>query len=151
MRVKSIVLSLAFMLAMSHTTFSDMKITDFTYPHAFDIHKKDLKKDGTIFVHYKVIEKYPSKKVYDFYRDLLKKHNFKEVDWKNQNLGVWFSFIDDTKKDHPIIHELRAIWSDEKKEMMYILSLRYYSKFGKNYPDNDIQHVYFQQRPYLKQ
>jgi len=72
--------------------------------------------------------------------------------WKQQNLGVWFSFIDGNAKGNPMVHELRAIWADEKKKVMFILSLRYYSKsdLKQDEPDNKIQHVHFVKRPFLR-
>ena len=138
-------------LIIQHPFPENENVMDKVYPGAFDIQKK-IEKEEMQFIYYKVKEKYPSVKVYDFYSNILIAHNYQEMHWKNQNLGVWFSFIDGTVKNNPMVYEFRAIWADKKRKEMFILSLRYYSKSNlkENKPDNNVQHVCLQKRPFLR-
>lgn len=143
----------AFIILMTQFAFSQNEsIMDWVYPGAFDTQKKSLEKEQMQFIYCKVKAGYPSVKVYDFYANILKAQNYQEMHWKQQDLGVWFSFIDSNAKDNPLVHELRAIWADKKRKVMFILSLRYYSKsdLKQDEPDNKIQHVHFQKRPFLR-
>ena len=150
--MKLILSCFGFMILISQLAFAENEnIMDRVYPGAFDIQKKAIEKEQMQFIYYKVKDDYPSVKVYDFYSNILNAQNYQEMDWKHQNLGVWFSFIDGTRKSEPIVYEFRAIWADKNRKEMFILSLRYYSKSGlkQDEPDNSIQHVYFQKRPFL--
>ncbi len=140
-----------FVILITQFAFPE-NVMDKVYPGAFDIQKKTVEKEKMQFIYYKVKDDYPSVKVYDFYSNILNAQDCREMDWKHQNLRVWFSFIDGTLKNNPMVYEFRAIWADKNKKEMFILSLRYYSKPGlkQDEPDNSIQHVYFQKRPFLR-
>jgi hypothetical protein len=127
------------------------KIMNMIYPGAYDIQKKPLDEKGFQYIYYKAKEDYPSLKVYEFYSNILKSEKYQEIHWERQNFGKWFSFIDDTGSKSLVVHELRAAWTDKKKEEMFFLSLRYYSKSDRkrNGPDNNVLHVSFQKRPYM--
>lgn len=142
-----------FMILVIQLAFPENKnIMERVYPGAFDIQKKTVEQEQMQFIYYKVKEDYPSVKVYHFYSKILKNQNYQEMDWKDQHLGVWYSFIDGTLKNSPVVYEFRAIWADKNKKEMFVLSLRYYSKSGlkQDKPDNNILHVYFQKRPFLR-
>jgi hypothetical protein len=98
------------------------------YHNANDIEKKILEKKQICYIYYKVKNKYPSVKVYEFYANILKLQKYQEMRWNDQYLGKWFSFVDDTAAGNPTVHEYRAIWADKQRKIMFILSLRYYSR-----------------------
>ena len=139
-------------LVIQLASAENKNIMDRVYPGAFDIQKKKVEQEQMQFIYYKVKDDYPSVKIYDFYSKILNEQNYQEMDWKQQHLGVWFSFIDGTLKNRPVVYEFRAIWADKNKKEMFVLSLRYYSKSGlkQEEPDNNILHVYFQKRPFLR-
>ncbi len=126
-------------------------VSGYVYPEAMDCQMRVLDSGKIVDLYYRINSTYPDDSVYIFYSTILKKQGYEEIFWKGQILGEWFNYIDGTIKGEPVIHAFIAYWSDSERKKLFVLTLRYYSKkiIIKENPDNDIQHVYFKQSPYV--
>ncbi len=129
------------------------------YPGSYDHITTNTEQSGLYALIYKVKLKYPSKKILDFYDK-----EFAHQGWAkfsdNKYYGdarEWESFIDETQKGEPLIHQIIAFWINDNKEQVYHLVLRYfsYNYRGKNLeetenPESDVQYVHLQLLPYIK-
>jgi hypothetical protein len=134
--------------------FSSVKldILDVQYPSAFDFVRKDESK-LVGYCTYKVLKKYPSLDVYNYYKKILSNQSVNEINITSNVESRWFDFVDGTLKNEPIVHQFVAQWVDKDKKEMFILVINYFSKHGKinkySIPDNDIQYISFQRRPFV--
>ncbi len=108
-------------------SLSTSDLVDLRYPSAYDFVKK---KNGINLEYssYKVNRKYPSLEVYYYYKKFLEELSFKEIDLGDNDSLKWFSFVDGTLKEQPVVHQFRAIWVDKGEKEMCVLVIDYYSR-----------------------
>ena len=126
------------------------------YANAYNVGSFEKKEAGTFTIRYDVDLKYPSKAVLEYYDSELRKLGWIEFSDPNYKAGyrTWSNFEDATQKGEPLVHQLAAEWTNEKKTRMIMLVIRYISfglsnKYDLNIePNNGTQHVYLQIMPF---
>ncbi len=122
------------------------------YPNGYDIHTHTVGPYNIWQIDYKVNLPYPSKDVLEFYDDHLVSLGWTPFAEENYQASyrIWQSFIDDTKKGSPRVHQLIAKW--KKDDKIIFVGIRYYSPnitSNKSSPDNDVEEVFMQIMPFI--
>lgn len=128
------------------------------YPKSYDARTFQLGPECRNIT-YKIRLPFPSQEVVQFYDHKLKAIGwvpFIEPNYPESN-RTWQHFIDDTLEGHPLINHLLAEWVNKDKNKVVSLGIRYISIYPNKqeimyakepYPNNDIQEVTLQIRPF---
>jgi hypothetical protein len=126
------------------------------YPKSYDVHKYKSSTNDILNVTYKVKLLYPSKDVLSYYDNKLNDIGWLSFVQPAFRDREWHSFIDETQRGAPLVHQLLATWVNRDKKRMIVLGLKYYStklnvkeKHSAKKPDNDIQEVTLQIMPFI--
>ncbi len=122
------------------------------YPNSYDIHVHTIGPYNIWQIDYKVNLLYPSKDILAFYDDHLGVLGWTPFAEENYEASyrVWQTFIDDTKKGSPRVHQLIAKW--RKEGTLIFVGIRYYSsnvEANKSSPDSDVEEVFMQIMPFI--